>query len=520
MKTNIEIITKSVLLPLIVSLFSAIFTCQGEETLDSLLNRVRESTGHKAQRGAWPLGVKAEGEGSAYGLKCGFKFIFLADGRYRIDQISNLGSITGFDGERGWNVDSTGMPYPLEHWGLEVQHLMTWFMGGYWLDESCPLVFDKLSGKDGVANHRISARLPKGVVSATVHIDGNTFLPTKLSWMIYNDENSIELDDYRPVKCFQFPHCITITDSGEETRIHVNCLQEASTAEAEACRIITTRPKDTDFHRDVEAALKLRIDEYGSMLVQPMVNGCGDGWFNLDTGAGKSVIDKSYANQLGMERVGKCTAIGVGGRVDINFVKGKTFILGPMEMRNPIYYEIDFSPRPRDEYRRGGILGYDFFSRCLVEIDPRTNIVSLHAPGAWDNLKVPWRKIIFHDHIPAIECSFSGGHKGLFTLDTGADTSVTFHKHFTDQHNLLEGLKLQKVSLGGVGGRIPCLYGPIDWFELAGHRFEKPEVLFGRGDQGVFTDKVSAGIMGREFLKKFKLLLDYPNGRVAFIELK
>jgi len=496
----------------------ATLSCQSGESLDDLLNSVRAATGHETLR-QWDKGLEIAGTGVAHGLESRFRFCLLADGSFTMDVDSRLKQTSGFDGQRGWETDCSGMGYPLDFWELEVQKLIAWFVGTHWLDGDCALSVHLNEDSDSGESRRIAVRVGDGAVEAAFHIDRETFLPRKLTWRTMAEENCLVLDDFRPVEGFVFPHTITISEGGETTRISITDLSAATDGTVDACRPVSDEPRDTLFKKGVPRTAELKRASTGHLLVRPTIDGNDTTWFTLDTGAGINVVDRAFAKDVGMERFGRCTATGVGGRVDIGYCKGKSISLGPLTIQDPIYYEIDFSPmNPFRKTKRGGILGYGFFRRCLVEIDYKADKIVLAEPGSWDDRKAAWHKIVFSDHIPGLRCTLSDGAEGFFTLDTGADTTVTLNRPFVEKHNLLEGRDLKEVGLGGVGGTITCYYGPLEWFELAGHRFEKPNVLFAGADEGIFTDRVVAGIIGNGFLEHFVLLIDYPNQRIGFVE--
>ena len=61
--------------------------------------------------------------------------------------------------------------------------------------------------------------------------------------------------------------------------------------------------------------------------------------------------------------------------------------------------------------------------------------------------------------------------------------------------------------------------GTIAWFELMGHRFENPRVIFALATSGPLADPFVDGNLGVEFLKPFRIVLDYQHERLAFIRV-
>ena len=78
----------------------------------------------------------------------------------------------------------------------------------------------------------------------------------------------------------------------------------------------------------------------------------------------------------------------------------------------------------------------------------------------------------------------------------------------------MAGRQVHEETDIGAGGTYKVLTGSIKWFELAGYRFNNPQVEFrvsGLSREG------GAGVVGREFLSAFTIVFNYPERRVAFV---
>ena len=120
--------------------------------------------------------------------------------------------------------------------------------------------------------------------------------------------------------------------------------------------------------------------------------------------------------------------------------------------------------------------------------------------------------------MPIVSATFEGDRKGLFRIDAGASGpggvgNVIFHAPAVSELHLLKGRKVSRMKIGPS----KVAMGKVAWFELAGHRFENPDVVFAIDRQGPFGDEYVEGNIGVDFLKPFRLVLDFPNGRVAFL---
>ena len=298
-----------------------------------------------------------------------------------------------------------------------------------------------------------------------------------------------------------------------------NGLQADSGFAVEAAGAIEPPPDDTYFNLGIPSAVPSVLTERG-LLVKPNIDGRDDVWFILDTGTSCNVIDERYASDLRMERRGKGKAIGVGGTSDIAFLQGRVLTLGPVAMIDPVFVDGRYSYGNREaKYQVGGILGFDFLARCVVEIEVASGAVSIHKPGEYANDRAEWEEIIFATDTPAVRCEMSDGLSGIFYLDTGYSGNVNFHTGFVEQHALLDGRELTAVQLEGYGGSVDAYRTEIPWFEVGGKRFESPTVVLSTADRGTTADRVTAGTIGGGFLSQFDtLILDYPGKRIGFVE--
>jgi hypothetical protein len=165
-----------------------------------------------------------------------------------------------------------------------------------------------------------------------------------------------------------------------------------------------------------------------------------------------------------------------------------------------------------------GIVGYDILMRCVAEITVAENTLKLFDPKAHRLGPASWQTLTFNQSVPAVPAAFDGNHKGLFRIDTGAGGpngfgNVVFHSPAVQDLHLLRGRKVSrmKLPLGKVA------MGKVAWFEFAGHRFENPDVVFAVDPQGIFGDEYVEGNIGVDFLKPFRMVLDFPSTRVAFL---
>lgn len=86
------------------------------------------------------------------------------------------------------------------------------------------------------------------------------------------------------------------------------------------------------------------------------------------------------------------------------------------------------------------------------------------------------------------------------------------------EHDLLEGRATHASTAGGVGGTVATLTGTLRSFHMAGHDFGPFQAEFMTSAVGAFDDPYVMGNIGGGVLKPFRMVLDYPNRRIALIK--
>jgi hypothetical protein len=155
--------------------------------------------------------------------------------------------------------------------------------------------------------------------------------------------------------------------------------------------------------------------------------------------------------------------------------------------------------------------------RSIVTVDLIKPSVEVNARASYTLPSGAWTPIRFSTGNPAIEALTDGAPKAWYRFDTGANGTVTFHSPFVRKHNLLKDKKTTSSGSGGVGGMITSQSGKIRWFEIGGHRFANPSVGFATSTQGAFAEPYLAGNIGQDFMKPFKIVMDFSGYRIALL---
>lgn len=281
-------------------------------------------------------------------------------------------------------------------------------------------------------------------------------------------------------------------------------------------------PKPAIFDPAVPAVLEIKLAKTGHLLVRPTINDHSPGWFIFDTGAGICVISKPHIEIFQLESSGSIQAVGVGGEQSQSLYKAKSLNLGPAKLTDhPIMTaDLTFLKQHMGE-EIYGIIGYGLLSSVIAEVNLSTPAISLYDPATFTLLpeRGAWQDLILEARIPCVRARCEA-HEGLFRLDTGADGFVTIHEPATKAWNMLEGRELKDAKLGGVGGFVAAKSGTLSTFHLGNVEHRDVPATFAIEPKGSFADAVKHGNIGTALLKRYVLVLDYLNQRIAFMPIK
>jgi hypothetical protein len=457
--------------------------------------------------------IRAEGRATAYGVEGSYTLAFDGEGRFVARTDSVLPMISGFDGQTAWEVDWNGLPRVLELEDLDSGLLGAWAWSGHWAWADGVVGVTEPADRPGTLELSMSG----GKLFATVELDPESGLPARLVTHRSMGDEVIELGGYRVVEGVALAHEVTVTSpSGEKTVVRIESAAAGGDGEF---GLPAARAGDTAFDPAVPAALEVKRVPTGHLLVKPLVNGRDVGWFIFDTGAGASVLSTPAAEALGVERVGRVTASGVGGAVQTGFYRVGSLSLGRVTVHDQALVGLDLSfLEPYFGVEVAGLIGYDLLARCVAEVDAHRSEIAVYDPadyqlpggGAWQELLLAGRQAV-------VRAGFEG-REGLFRLDTGAaQSTITFHAPSVERLGLLEGRDTSVSMSAGVGGAVAARAGVLESFVFAGQTFEELPVRFATERKGAFADAYTDGSIGGQVLGPFRAVFDYPHRRVAFL---
>ncbi|MEO7971379.1 MAG: hypothetical protein ABI698_08775, partial [bacterium] len=204
----------------------------------------------------------------------------------------------------------------------------------------------------------------------------------------------------------------------------------------------------------------------------------------LDTGAAASYFDARQAKTLGLGVQGESK------KVVINFpgvtLRNQTFSIQPLGFW--IY----------DGHAVDGMLGYDFISRFVIEINYANKTINLFEPhsykhsGAGEVIPLTMLEDDSGGKVPLVHARITqlgrDPIEGKFIADTGVRSSLSFNSPFVEANKLLQSLqKIIQAPLGGGSmvreSRQPV--GRVANLQLASFTFKNSVAIFFLNKTGV-----------------------------------
>ena len=295
-----------------------------------------------------------------------------------------------------------------------------------------------------------------------------------------------------------------------------------------------------------KSALAIPFELEDNLIYVPVsINGSKPLSFIFDTGA-YTIVDLQRARELGIELKHTGQASGIGDKQpDVFHGNGKvSFGLPGVTLSNQRLVAVPLqnveecvnkfvidkdgrevsgsNPAQAGKHRKvDGILGDEFFSKFVVEIDYAARLINVYEPRSYKYTgrgeKLPLEKRPQHIFVRArIFAHKREPLTGQFMIDTGGAMAVALTKQFTDEHQLLPPRdELSSVPLCGLAGetKVESLLGGIEALQLENTKVAKPLVEFRRAPVEYDFD----GVIGGAVFRRYKVIFDYSR-RVMILE--
>lgn len=247
--------------------------------------------------------------------------------------------------------------------------------------------------------------------------------------------------------------------------------------------------------------------------------------FILDTGDKYAILNLDRARELGLKMAGEVRVGGAGAGTSTGaFVRDSNFtVVGLNDFSQPLNMAL---PIGRMASKLGqdfdGIIGHDFISQFVVEIDYEARILKLHDNSTFNytgnGASVPISiNGAGHPIVEAIVTPVSGEPiSGKFVVDIGSGLALALHSPTVNKYKLLNpnSKTIRAAGAGGAGGSVKGELGRVAQLQLANFKIDQPITLFAQDTAGAFSNSELVGNIGAQVMNRFRVFLDYGRDRI------
>jgi hypothetical protein len=239
----------------------------------------------------------------------------------------------------------------------------------------------------------------------------------------------------------------------------------------------------------------------------------------LVTGLPVSDIDNTFAASIGLRLESTSRSSSPAERRPAKLVNGLTIRIGNLTLRNTSASVVSLTAlSDHIGHALPFMLGDDAFNGLAVDIDFAHHRIAFSDPahqikpeGA---IEVPLTRI---EDTPLVPVSIEGAAPAEFEMGIGNAGDILVYQSYYEPHKLLQGRRLSKRLGIGSGGIVPEPTGVLKRAEFAGFTFTDMPAAFVPSSVAGTRSDVIAGDLGLPVLARFRLIIDYPHGRLYAI---
>jgi PDZ domain/Aspartyl protease len=266
--------------------------------------------------------------------------------------------------------------------------------------------------------------------------------------------------------------------------------------------------------------------ENRTIFLRVQAGGSRPYWFVLDTGNKYAVIDLAVAKAIGL-KLGAPVNVGGGGKNVVmgNMLNDSPFsLVGLKDFSQPLFLALPLDNLAKAHgHEFAGMLGTDFSSEFVVEIDYLAKTITLHDKmtyqyhGTGQSFPVTFNRAGW----PEIQAAVTDGDRptmeGKFVLDIGNGAApLILNRPFVESEHFLSPSRhtVPWLEGQGIGGGTDGSVGRVSRLQIGRFLIKNPVTVFSSAASGSFAATESQGNIGATILEKFKIILDYKNNRV------
>lgn len=253
------------------------------------------------------------------------------------------------------------------------------------------------------------------------------------------------------------------------------------------------------------------------ILLPVEINGEGPFDFILDTGAGTSLLSSELGQKLGIKIIGSKEGQSAGGAVSVSLAKVDSLAVGSARLEDVDVGLVDLSHIGKTVGAQiDGDLGYNFLKHFRITLDYRANEIRFDDPKRFEpaGRSAAVTEIAMRLASPAkplllVDVYANGRGPFQFAIDTGTSTTA-----ITPELAKELGVSSSPIGAATTGGaQVNVTAGVLKSFQVGGARIDDSTVVVA-DFFAMLSSALGAkldGIVGYNFLRNYKVALDYPN---------
>ncbi len=517
----------------------ACLTAVGEPALGSITSEARRVVDRFVERtgGAESLSdertIRTKGRLEAFGLEGRFESWTLRPGHSA--SITAIGPFLlreACEGDVAWRVDQNGKFSALDGKELEEARASAFFENSLWMlpDQGGGSVSLARQETDSAGTYDVLEIAPPVGRSQEFWFDRKSGLLVRT--VRRQDVNTVvtQVGDYQTMAGRLRPRMNVTRVTGmpmNDVRVLVDSVWVNQGITEDNFRPPGGGPSDVRFLTGTGPATLPFTYRARHVWMTVSVNGEPPADFLLDTGASITVIDSAYAAQHGIASQGALQVQGAGSsqggaslsQIDslrLDGVDGQGVVIASQKIA---VMAINRHLEPFFWRPVAGVLGYDFMSRFVTEIDFDKERLTVYAPAgfryAGKGEAVP---LTLTGGIPVAKAVLDDSLHGEFRLDVGSGATLDLHSPFVRQHRLpAPRSKTIPVMGGGFGGTFVSTLTRMKKMAIGPFYWSEPLVALSGVEEGGLASEDYAGNIGNQVLDRFKCTFDYDR-RIVYLE--
>ncbi len=242
----------------------------------------------------------------------------------------------------------------------------------------------------------------------------------------------------------------------------------------------------------------------------------------LDSGSSGISLDSGTAEYLKLKpEPSDKTIRGIAGTKNVSFVYNQQLHFPGLTIDRLNFHINDYSILTAVYGEQiDGIIGYSVISRYIIKLDYDSLKLTFCKPGS---LRYPRGGYILKPAINMLVAQPARVKENTtvftnFLFDLGAGLCMLLSKEFVEDSSFIDKKKKTWVKEGeGLGGKIDMQLLVMKELKLGPYRFRNVPTFVFDDENNVTSYPYMGGILGNDILRRFNVVLNYPNGEIHLL---